>query len=352
MDLKDNTKPLFGIWSYDSKNRHKFDSTYKEPPKPKINNSKHVQSAQIYVEKHFSKNFGDFTNFIYPVDFSSSKKLLNKFIKNSLITFGKYEDASDKNIPFGSHSLLSSSINIGLISVQYIVKKIINKFNKLSLLKQKQIINSVEGFIRQIIGWRSYVRFIYKFHGATMYKENRLAHTNKVSSHWFDGTTNIPPIDNIINKVHTYAYAHHIERLMFLGNFALISQINPQSIYKWFMICFIDSYEWVMIPNIMGMSQYSSKSIQMMTRPYVCSSNYIKTMSNYKTNSYDKISLDKEYYWNEILDSLYYNFINTNKKLLSKIYSTAILVKHFESKNPNEKNKLSNIAKQYISLYK
>jgi len=341
-------KPIFGKWSYDHNNRQKFNNNYVEPKKPAINKSEYVEEAKKYVEKHFSDNFGETEEFIYPVDFISTKKLFINFINKKLITFGNYEDASNTEIDIGSHSLLSASINIGLITVDYILKKILDLFNKLSLADQKKIINSVEGFIRQIIGWRSYTRFIYLFHGSQIYNENRLNHTNKLSKHWFDATTDIYPIDFLINKVRRLAYTHHIERLMYLGNFALLTQLDPKEIYKWFMICYIDSYEWVMVPNVMGMSQYSTESITMMTRPYYSSSNYIKNMSNFKLNSYDKID---NYYWNEIFDALYYNFINDNIDLLKSIYATAMSVKNWTKKNKKEQNRLLEIADFYLTNY-
>ena len=139
---------------------------------------------------------------------------------------------------------------------------------------------------------------------------------------------------------------------MFIGNCMLLMNINPKEVYKWFMICFIDSYDWVMVPNVMGMSQYSSTTITMMTKPYFSSSNYIIKMSNYKLNAYDKIILDnKEYYWNEIWNALYYNFINNNKNEFKHIYSLARNVSHWNKKSKNEKNKLLNIAKLYLTNY-
>ena len=194
---------------------------------------------------NFPNNFGNIENFIYPISFVEAKLLFKDFLKNKLITYGKYQDAIDSNINFGSHSLLSSSINIGILNIRYIINKTLQLFNKQTEINKKKIIPSVEAFIRQLIGWRSYVRFIYKYHGETMYEENNLKHYNKLTNHWYTAKTNIIAIDNLIIKVNKYAYLHHIERLMLIGNFALLCLINPKEIYKWFMICFIDSYEWV-----------------------------------------------------------------------------------------------------------
>ena len=343
-------KPLFGKLSYDRDNRKSFNASYREPKPPPINNNKYIKGAIEYVETNFSNNVGSIDNFIYPVTFNEATKLLNNFIKHKLLTFGDYEDASSSEIYFGSHSLLSSSINIGIISVAYIIKNILKVFYKLSIIEQKKIINNVEGFIRQIIGWRSYIRFIYRYHGEDMYKENRFGHVNKLNKTWYEGTTGIHPIDLIIKKVINYSYCHHIERLMYLSNFMLISKIHPQEVYKWFMIYFIDAYDWVMIANI-NMGQYSSTSITMMSKIYLSSSNYIKLMSNYKLNSYHMITLDKQYYWNQIWDALYYNFINDNQDELKKIYSLSRNLSHWHKKTKNEKSELLHIAKLYIDYY-
>ena len=347
-----NNKPLFGKLSFDKDNRKPFSKTYTEQNMPNITN-KYVTEAKKYVQKHFSNNFGMTDNFIFPIDFTESKTLFKNFIKYKLNSFGDFEDAVSTDINYGSHSVLSSSINIGIITIKYILDIVIKEFDKLSNNEQEKNIHNVEGFIRQIIGWRSYIRFIYKFHGKEMLNENLLEHTNKLSDDWYKGTTEIYPIDFLIKKVEKFAYLHHIERLMYIGNFALLSEIIPKDIYDWFMICFIDSYEWVMVANVMGMSQYSCKSIKMMTKPYFSSSNYIKIMSNYKLNNYNTIIINnKSYYWNDIWNALYYNFIDNNCDLLKKIYSTSRNVRHWIKKTDKEKKDIKLIAKNYLKYSK
>lgn len=358
-----NDEPLFGRLSFDHDNRKPFDPNYlenipKEPiPIIKKNpeSETYLSEAAIYVKKNWPDNFGQFNieKFIWPINFSSAKELVKDFIKYKLITFGYYEDAVNSNVLYGSHSTLSASLNIGLISIKYVLVKILKTFSKLTKKQQKQIIPSVEGFIRQLIGWRSYSRFIYKFHGYDIFKTNQFNSLNKLPKSWFTATTGIFPIDSLIKKVDENAYAHHIERLMYLGNFALISQIKPLEVYDWFMICFIDSYEWVMVPNIMGMSQYSSNEIKMMTKPYFSSSNYIKNMSNFKQNQFDQLIISNQYYyWNEVWDALYYNFINDNKDILKKFYSTGYVVAHWNKKGKTEQKRIIKLAKAYLTSYK
>ena len=335
--LMNGNKPLFDKWSFDKENRQPYDDNYEMPKQPKINNIKYVIQAKKYVNKYFDDNFGEIDNFIYPVTFKQAKQLLHDFIKNKIDTFGKYQDAVSEKIIFGSHSLLSSSINIGLLTPDYVIDEVLSYFNKLSIVNKKKVINNVEGFIRQIIGWRSFTRFIYEYHGSQMMKMNQLNHKYKLNKKWFDGTTNIEPIDKLIDKVRRYAYLHHIERLMYIGNFCLLTKIHPMEVYKWFMIVSIDSYEWVMVSNVMGMSQYSLENISMMTRPYFSSSNYIKKMSDFDCDN-----------WCDVWNALYYNFINDNYDMLKDNYSTAFIVSHWKSKNKQEKQDLINTAKKYL----
>lgn len=192
-------------------------------------------------------------------------------------------------------------------------------------------ISSYEGFIRQIIGWRNYVFSIYILE-PTMYKSNFLNHDKKLDSnkYWYP-TTGILPLDNVIDKIQNYAYCNHIERLMILGNWFLINQIHPQQIHRYFMEWSIDAYDWVMVPNIMGMSQYADGG-KMMSRLYFSSSNYIKKMSNFKQNE-----------WRIIWDVIYYVFIDKHKKILEKNYMNANQVLHWIKKTKKEKKDIYDI---------
>ena len=329
--LMDNNKPIQNKWSFDKNNRNPFDKNYKEDKIITYDNE-YIDEAKKYVNKHFSNNFGSIDEFYYPITHKETYEHLKIFIKKKLETFGKYQDGISSNVVFGSHSVLSPMLNIGLITPEQVVNEILKYYKK-----NKENIETVEAFIRQVIGWRSYVRFIYHYHGEEMLKMNYLKHNKKLPKSWYAGNTKIDIIDDMINKVEKYAYLHHIERLMVMGNFGLLNQIHPLELYDWFMICFIDSFEWVMVPNVFGMSQYALKDISMMTRPYFSSSNYIKKMSNYKNSS-----------WFELWDSLYWNFVNKHKNILSKIYSTAIQVKLLTKMSGDKINNYINIANKML----
>jgi deoxyribodipyrimidine photolyase-related protein len=324
--LMNGTKPIGGKWSFDKDNRNPYDEEYKEN-RIKTYDDKYVKEAVKYVDKHFGENFGDNDIMYYPISFDDSKSHLRSFLKHKIATFGKYQDGASRDVMFGSHSVLSPMLNIGLLTPRYVLDETLKHFDK-------KYIGSFEAFIRQLIGWRSFTHFIYQFHGNEMMEMNLLNHKYKIDKKWYEGATNIPVIDFMINKVRKYAYLHHIERLMYMGNFALITMTHPKEVYKWFMECFIDSYQWVMVPNVMGMSQYSLKGISMMTRPYFSSSNYITKMSDFEGN--------------ETWDALYYNFINKHEDLLAKIYATAMQVKHWKKMAEDKRKQILKTAKEYL----
>jgi len=222
--------------------------------------------------------------------------------------------------------------------------------------------NSFEGFIRQIIGWKSTMRYFYEFYYDIQFGKNNLNHTKKLTSHFWEGTTQIPIIDDTIKKLHTTGYLHHIERLMVMGNFMLLCEIDPNDVFKWFMLT-IDAYQWVMVPNIFGMSQYADGGL-LMTKPYFSSSNYIKKMSDYKeTHNIGevkkvlnrkqtpiKLSLFEEYTWCQIWDALYYRFIYKNHDMLKKIYATARNVAHWDKKSKKDQDDLLELADKYLKF--
>jgi deoxyribodipyrimidine photolyase-related protein len=345
---KNKDKPIGNKWSYDTLNRLKIPSNEIIPVIKYNKVNKYIIEAKKYVEKYFSDNYGSLENFIYPIDHSNTIKWLSDFLHNRLINFGKYEDAvvdntsdnganSDNNNPFLFHSVLSPMMNIGLITDI----EVVSISNEYYLQNTKKIsIESYEGFIRQVIGWRNYVYLIYSLEGKLMFESNQLNHNNTINKKWWEGNLNILPVDNIIKSICKYGYAHHIERLMYLGNFMLLCNIHPQEAYRIFMEWTIDAYEWVMIPNVFGMSQYASDI--MMTRPYFSSSNYIFKMSTYKK---------KDNEWYKKWDALYYSFINKHYKLLKSNYATARQAKHWTNKSKKEQNELIKRADIYLDKY-
>ena len=328
--------------SYDDENREKFDDKQKEVFNPTNQTGKYIEEAKKYITKHFGNNWGDLTSFIYPIDHKNAEKWLDNFIKTRLKQFGKYEDAIHSTINFGYHSVLSPLLNIGLLTDQDILDKVLP-------LKSKIPINSYEGYIRQIIGWKQSMRYLYEFHFDKFDTKNFLQHNTKISKRFWDATTGIPPIDDCIKKVQEFGYLHHIERLMVMGQFFLLTLTKPSDVFDWYIsLVSMDSYEWVMYPNIYGMIMYADEGF-MMSRPYFSSSAYIKKMSNYtKNTSTVKLKDNQEYPWSDIWDALYYNFIHKHHAVLKKIYATARNVYHWDNKSTEEKNRLLKLAKLYL----
>ena len=342
-------EPEGSKWSFDIENRQPFEKSQEEPLLLKFNSktrNEYLKEASEYVEKHFSKHYGkiDLEQFIYPINHNESIKWLEFFIKTKLDKFGKYEDALSSKIKFGYHSVLSPLTNIGLLTPQEILEHV---------LKYKKNIASKEGFIRQLIGWREYCYFTYDLYSVNLIKSS-IYKTNKykIPQQIWEYSTQIPPIDNIIKNLTSNAYSHHIERLMGIGNFFILIEIDLQEIYNWFQTMYIDAYDVFMVPNVYGMLSYSklNDKSHMMTRPYFSSSNYLKKMSDYKSLECVHIN-GINYKWDEIYDSLYWTHIEKYSNVFKNIYATSSAVSKWNSFDNEKKktyNRLKNIYMDWI----
>lgn len=333
--LIDQDKPSGGKWSFDQDNRLKMPENTTIPSCYKPHTSTYVKEAERYVEAHFKNNPGDLNNFVWPVTHEQAHHALEDFLKHRFKLFGPFQDAIVTDESFLFHSLLSSSLNNGLITPAYVVKRALDYAKS-----HRTPLNCVEGFIRQIIGWREFVRGIYLMHGKTQKNQNFFQHKNKLPKSFWSGSTGITPIDVTIKKVLKTAYAHHIERLMILGNFMFITDTNPNDVYTWFMELFIDAYDWVMVPNVYGMSQYADGGL-MTTKPYFSSSNYIKKMSNFKSGD-----------WCTVWDALYWRFVVKNSKLVLKNARLSFLKLYLAKMKPNVLERHVSVAQEFLKRNK
>lgn len=317
--LVDGENPTGGKWSFDTENRKKMPRSVRLPEIFIPAENAFVKEAKEYVATHFPKNPGRVEDFIYPVTFDDALKTLEDFLHNRMMHFGEYEDAIVREESFLFHSTLTPALNIGLLSPSEITEQTL-AFHR----KKNFPLNSVEGFIRQIIGWREFMRGIYRLEGVYERKKNFWGFTRKMPECFYNGTTGIDPVDATIAKVHQRAYCHHIERLMVLGSFMLLCEIHPDEVYRWFMELFIDAYDWVMVPNVYGMSQYADGGL-ITTKPYVCGSNYILKMSDYKKGE-----------WCVVWDALFWRFVHVNRDLFANNQRMSMMVRQLE-KMPAQK---------------
>ena len=329
--IDNNKKPIGGKWSFDEENRKKISGKIKIPKVPINTKDQRINNLKHKINVLFRDHPGSADYLWMPTNREEALKWMEIFFQNKFHDFGTYEDAIIDNNNFLYHSALSPIINMGLLTPKEIVEKAIN-FSK----KNSIPLNSLEGFIRQIIGWREFIRGIYHYKGKEEKKLNFWQHNRKLTKDWYEGTTGIKPLDDVINDCLKYGYTHHIPRLMIVCNIMNLSRIHPDEIYKWFMEMFVDSSDWVMVPNVYGMGTFADGGI-FATKPYSCGSNYILKMSNYKKDE-----------WCDIVDGLYWKFMSDNLSFFKTNPRLSILVKSVERMNEDRKNMIFEKATNFI----
>ena len=329
--LKDDA-PEGGHWSYDVENRKKAPKELTNKGLATFTPSKHLSEVSALVNEKFPSHPGSMNDFWLPTDRKGALKSLKHFIDHHLPHFGDYEDAITPRDAFLYHAIISPMMNNGLITPAEILEKVLERYKE-----NKDIpLSSVEGFVRQVMGWREFVRGIYQNYSEVQDTTNFFNHTRKLTKDWYEGTTGILPVDDAIKKAVKYGYCHHIERLMILSNIMLLSEIDPEEVHRWFMEMFVDSADWVMGPNVYGMGQFSDGGI-FATKPYISGSNYILKMSDYKKGD-----------WCEVWDGLFWRFIGKNADFFSKNYRMSMMVKTYEKMDSSKKKKLIKIAESFI----
>lgn len=285
---KDGT-PVGGKWSFDEDNRCKLPKHHVMAAEPWCAH-KNLEESIAYVNQHFSHYPGSIQGFRWPVTHAQAQLWLKKFIDERLNDFGAYEDAISTQHVFLYHAAITPALNIGLLDPQQVIDAVLERKNDVPM-------NSIEGFIRQVIGWREFMRGIYQHHGRSIRVKNFWNFTRPMPRCFYEGTSGIAPVDRVIRQVLAEGYCHHIERLMVLGNFFLLCRIKPDDVYRWFMELFVDAYDWVMVPNVYGMSQFADGGT-FTTKPYLSGSNYVKKMSDEPAGP-----------WCDIWDALFWTFI-------------------------------------------
>lgn len=334
--LMDGDKPEGGKYSYDKYNRGGPPSDLEELPElPGLDKTDrvYIDRAKKEIEAEFSNNLGN-TELYVPVTFASAKRWLDDFIDNRLLDFGTYQDAVLIDKPFMYHSVLSPLINCGLLNPKDIILAVQNNYYTNPSIES---LYSVEGFIRQILGWREWQRLQYIHNYDILKVSNYYNHKNTLSHSWYSGKLGIQPIDDAIKMGYKYGYLHHIIRLMYMSNFMNLCRIHPDEMYTWFMSFPMDSYDWVMIQNVYSMGAGSKNNI---TKPYITTGNYIKKMSNYR---------DSEG-WVGIWEALYYCFLEDNMdKLMAFPRVAGIMRKNLERKDKLKMDGYRKLANKFIN---
>lgn len=328
--LDKNGKPLGGKLTYDTENRDKLPKDIKIPKVPTVNDNRYVRYARNYVNKNIPY-FGNINgDILFPLNFDQTKKWYRNFIKNRLKNFGRYQDAITKRDEvFLFHSAISPAFNVGFITQKWIANEILKSYKK-----HKIPLSSVEGLIRQIIGWNSFCRAYYVNRDVDMSK-NFFNNKKKLNKKWYTGETGLPPVDKVIRSAFDNGYLHHIERLMIMLSIMIMCEIDYREIYRWHMEYSLDSYDYLMIYNIYSMG-YGDGGYTT-TKPYISSSNYILKMSDYKKGD-----------WCDVWDSLYYNFLDKNRDKLKNNPRMRTMYINYSKKTKKQINEYKSIAKKFI----
>lgn len=316
--LESGDRPVGGKWSFDVDNRKKLPKDIEIPdvqwPDAKRfpGDTSMLSESTSYVVSQFPDRLGQMESFHYPATHEQARHCLKDFLDHRFSEFGVYEDAISARDAVLFHSLLTPALNTGLLSPQEVVDAAMERSDDVPM-------NSLEGFIRQVIGWREYMRGVYYRFGRRQRCSNFWGHQNRLPASFYDGTTGIEPVDTVIRRVLKTGYCHHIERLMILGNFMLLCEIHPDDVYQWFMELFIDAYDWVMVPNVYGMSQFADGG-RITTKPYISGSSYVLRMSNFRRGD-----------WCPIWDALYWRFIDRHRSFFAGNPRMSVMVKQLDT---------------------
>ena len=277
--LMDGRRPVGGNWNYDKENRKSFGKRGPGAIRPPICFPADRTARDVFedVERHFGNNPGSLAHFDWPVTAHQAEQALADFIQHRLPVFGPYQDACWHGEPYLYHSRLSAAMNLKLISPKRVIDAAVEAYQR-----DEAPLASVEGFIRQVLGWREFVRGIYWRFMPDYLQLNSLEAEQPLPDFYWTGNTEMRCLSATIGQTLEYGYAHHIQRLMITGLFALLLGVRPHQVHEWYLAIYVDAVEWVELPNVLGMSQFADGGL-MSSKPYVASGKYIQRMSNYCT---------------------------------------------------------------------
>jgi deoxyribodipyrimidine photolyase-related protein len=343
--LMEGDKPVGGKWNYDKENRKKLPKGEKIPAIASIPPDLITLEVIAEIKESLPDNFGNLAelgaDFDYAVTREQALELAEKFVHERLAKFGDYEDALKEGESFLFHSVLSLYLNNGLLMPGELCEMAIAAYKE-----NITPLNSVEGFIRQILGWREYIRVYYEAMMPEVRDSNHFGFSLNLPQMYWDGKTKSACLQDAIASVIKHGYSHHIQRLMILSNFSNLTFSDPAQLNQWFWFAYIDSYEWVELPNVLGMSTFADGGI-LASKPYVSGGNYINKMSNYCS----KCSYDVQQKTGEKacpFNYLYWNFVDTHRQDFAENGRVSLMVNMYEQKSEVEKQEIKASAQNFI----
>lgn len=337
--LMEGKEPSGGDWNFDKENRESFGKSGPPelPHRRRFRPDAITQEVQELVESYFPDHPGEGESFDWAVTRAEALHALNHFIKDCLPTFGRYQDAMWTGEPYLFHSLISSSLNLKLLNPREVIEKAEQAYRD-----GEAPISAVEGFIRQILGWREYIRGIYWKHMPEYLEMNAMDAQEPLPEFYWSGETKLACLRNTIGDTLKYGYAHHIQRLMVTGLYALLLGVKPREIEDWYLGIYVDAVEWVTLPNTLGMSQFADGGI-MGSKPYIATGKYIQRMSNYCSecpkNPANRLGDDACPF-----TTLYWDYLIRHEDTLKKNQRMALQVRNLGRLTPEQKRDIQEAA--------
>ncbi|MBU2980455.1 cryptochrome/photolyase family protein [Lentibacter algarum] len=339
--LMEGNAPAGGKWNYDSQNRKPVPEDARPPKPPGFQPDTVVGDVLDLVEDRFAEHFGELHPFKFATDREQALEVLDHFITHTLARFGDYQDAMVAGEPWLWHAVISPYLNIGLLQPMEVCLRAEEAWRAGTVP-----LNAVEGFIRQIIGWREYVRGIYFFEGPDYTSRNALDHSRSLPPLFWGGETHMRCVSEVVGQTRDHAYAHHIQRLMITGNFALLAGLDPGAVHHWYLSVFVDAFEWVEAPNTIGMSQYADGGV-VASKPYVSSGNYISKMSDYCTGCHYDVRA-KTGARACPFNLLYWHFIERNRDRFQHNPRMAVIYRGWDKRDAGQRKAVLSDATDWL----
>ena len=343
--LMDGDDPEGKRWNFDQENRKPAKADLFMPAPKRFEPDQTTKDVLSLVGERFSDHFGDLEPFWFAVTRKDAEAAFDHFVKEALPSFGDFQDAMLIDERYLFHSVTSLYLNCGLLDPLDICRLVEDAYKKGNVP-----LNAAEGFIRQIIGWREYVRGIYWLKMPGYVEENFFGHDRPVPDFYWTAETDMACLRAAVTQTKEEAYAHHIQRLMVTGNFAMLAGIDPRALHEWYLIVYADAYEWVELPNTLGMSQFGDGGL-LASKPYAASGAYINRMSDYcKSCAYDvkQRTGEKACPFN----ALYWDFLARNRKKLGDNRRMGPIYRTYDKFDPDEKRRITNSAKAFKKTLK